>query len=151
MGGDLGGTGVPLSAEGSFWGDEATLLIRRDLEGRGASLSKLTPGGFEQQGDAMLPFIFELNPLSLSETRSTFAVAGAVAGSVFIEAGVPKTAPSRMLLTTETSLFGVPLAFRSTAASDKCFGLSGTSGGFSKELDELEDSASFAFASLASK
>jgi len=149
-GGDLGGTGVALSAAGSFWGAEAALLIRGDLEGRGASLSKSTPGGFEQQGDAMLAFIFELNLLSLSETRSTFDVA-AVTGSVFIEAGMPETAPSRMLLTTETSLFGVPLAFRSTAASDKCFGLSGTSGGFSKELDELEDSASFAFASLASK
>ena len=89
----MGGTGVALSAAGSFWGAEAALLIRGDLEGRGASLSKSTPGGFEQQGDAMLAFIFELNPLSLSETRSTFAVAGAVAGSVFIEAGVPKQLP----------------------------------------------------------
>jgi hypothetical protein len=126
-------------------------LIRGDLEGRGASLSKSTAGCFEQQGDAMLAFIFELSPLSLFETRSTFAVAGAVTGSVFVGAGMPETAPSRMLLTTKTSLFGVPLAFRSTAASEECFGLSGTSSGFSKELDELEDSASFAFASLASK
>lgn len=147
MGGDLGGTGVTLSTKGSFGGTEAALLIRGDFEGRGASLSTSTAGGL----DAVLPFIFELDPLTLFETRSIFAVAGAVTASVFVGGGMPETASSGMQLTTETSLVGIPLAFRSTATSEECFGLSGTSGGFSKELDELEDSASFAFASLASK
>lgn len=149
--GDLGGTGVTLSTKGSFGGTEAALLIRGDFEGRGASLSTSTASGFEQQVGAMLAFIFELGPLTLFETGSTFAVAGTVTASVFVGGGTPETASSGMRLTTETSLFGSPLAFRSTATSEECSGLSGISGGFSKELDELEDSTSFAFASLASK
>lgn len=162
-GGDFGGTGVALltegsfevtevalSAEGSLGGTGAALLIRGDLEGRGASLS-ISAGCDFEQGDAMVTFIFKLDELLLFKTGTLFVVMGEGTGSLFVVAAMLETASSRTRLSIEASLFGVPLTLRSIVSSEGCIGLSGTSGGLSKELDELEDSSAFAFASLASK
>jgi hypothetical protein len=124
-------------------------LVRGDLEGREASLS-ISAGCDLEQGDAMVTFIFKLDPLTLFETGSIFVVVGEGTGSLFAVTGMPETESSRTGLTTDASFFGVPFTLRSTVSSDECTGISGTSGGLSKELDESEGS-SFAFASLASK